>query len=192
MDIAKTGNTSPDETSRPVIVKNRVVLNDPMVKQQTPKQTEQAVQTEEKINEPSGEIVTGKKTITPIHESNDSKASNEGDNTKPTDSVNNNQTSDDSENKEANAIVDAVVQQANAKSDSGVEAPDKTDQRQEVINKLVDAKTYFLPIGQVTRRKQTKQLLWLVVFLIILAAVYVAVDLELFALPFPLPFDLFR
>lgn len=63
-------------------------------------------------------------------------------------------------------------------------------QRHELIDKLVAEKTYFLPIGKVTRQRGNKKAL-IILILVILAALagfYSAVKFGLIDLPFKLPF----
>jgi len=62
--------------------------------------------------------------------------------------------------------------------------------RHELIDKLVTEKTYFLPIGKVTRQRGNKQALSILILVVVLAVagLYGAVKLDIFNLPFKLPF----
>lgn len=62
--------------------------------------------------------------------------------------------------------------------------------RHELIDKLVADKTYFLPIGKVTRQRGNKQAFTILILIILLAVagLYGAVKVGLINLPFKLPF----
>jgi len=86
-------------------------------------------------------------------------------------------------------LVDELANQATAKTDKARDEK-ATAERREKVEKLVANKTYFLPIGQVGR-KRSRRLMWvlLLLLLIIAAAVYLAIDAKLLPIHVTLPYE---
>ncbi len=191
MDITTTDAT-PSETSRPVIVSNRKIVKDPMMK---PEESEAKSDDIQQAGPTKQTLASTGKTLQPLSTSSNDKPVTpepETDTSQPDSSPAS--TEDDAAEKQAKeeaAIVDAVANQArNNKKDDKIET-DTT--KQAAIQKLIDDKTYFLPIGEITKRKQNKQVFAVAGFIILaLAGTYAALDLELIKSPVDLPFRIFN
>lgn len=97
----------------------------------------------------------------------------------------------DDPNKEqkSGGLVDELAKQAANKKTKDKEEKEVSVKEQK-INKLVADKTYFLPIGQVTRkRKNRNSLLIVLLLLIILGGAYAAADARLINSPIELPYE---
>lgn len=204
MDVS-TKSSAPSETSRPVIVTKRQIVQDPMMKPATTDSSEASGDPEKK---PQKMASTGK-TLQPLGVLADDKNAEsddvpkdqaveaEVDQEEPTtdDAKTKNTASEDDETKKAKeeaAIVDAVANQAGGKKKTEDEI--KTDSaKQEAIAKLIEDKKYFLPIGEITKRKQHRQLVVVAAFIIVaVVGGYVALDMELVESPVELPFRFFN
>jgi hypothetical protein len=192
MDVSKPGKSMPDLSARPVIVTHRPMVQDPMVKSEAKseepvepvKQESDADTNEESV--PSYE----KKVIKPISEpepaESDGSAADEAkeDTTKETDEP----ASDDA------AVVEAVASQAQSRAGKKDGEPSEQDKaNQEHIKKLIADKTYFVSVGQATRRRNRRTAVMFLVFLVlVLAGAYAAVDAGIIAANIELPIDLIK
>lgn len=174
MDIAKPGNTAPDTTSRPVLVTHRPMVQDPMVNQ-----------TKKDDDESEGEskqITThGSKTLQPVDTSlkrDDSEAAKQTSNP-------------DSESKKEEAVIDAVVGQAESKQKQG-ELSGEEKAKQEHVQKLINDKTYFVSIGQVAKRRNRQMYVILLVLILAVMGVYVAIDAGFIKTSIKLPVDFIK
>lgn len=203
MDIQKPGDTKPDTSARPIIVTNRPILQDPMVKNTnsvTPTPEEQKTPEEEK------EISKTTKTLEPSQElvTEEENSKQEEAVTEPTDNANEdapdsetekNLVTKDSipESKESDsAVVDAVVAGAAQKSGKSEQQliEDEDEKRHQAAQVLIDSKKYIVPIGQVTRARHNRHALILLIVIVLFAAVYVSIDIGLIHVPFTLPVHL--
>lgn len=181
MDIAKGGKITPDETSRPMIVENRKVVQDPMVNE--PEKNEEASQAE-----PIKSPLSKPKTIQPL--STQSKPEEKTDN-----STDSSQGEAVAEDKKDAAVVDAVVEQAAHKDgDQPSENEDLEEKRkQETITKLIESKKYFLPIGEITKHKNNQRAVGALIFLLmIIAGAYLAIDANVIPTSVNLPFEFIK
>lgn len=159
-DVSEPGKSPADPTSRPIIVGHGTMLShDPMVSDTSKTEANSVPNTIDKteLKTPSSR----NKVLTPSStESEDSASPPE-----PVKQVAGTSDSSDS------AIVDAVADEAaskNKQKSSNDEEPNEEDQaqRKHIANLIAD-KTYFLPIGQVTRKKQARKSLIIGLILII-------------------------
>lgn len=190
MDVAAPGKQTPDTTARPIIVGHKPMIKDPMVK---PEDTEEIVAAGEpkieqvvhatKIIEPpqSAEVaeqaqpntsdeVSGAEEVAPSAESAQEIAP-AAENTPPTEEAPDetaDQPADSTVESNESAEVDALAEQV----DTGKKDKEPTEEdkkKQEQIQKLIAEKKYFVPIGQVTRRRKNRQAILILVLLIIAA-----------------------
>lgn len=179
-DIAKPGKSAPSATSRPLIVGRGLALKDPMVSPSSedaaPNDTAQPVQ------------VTVRKVITPPSEKSAKKFE--------TDNVENQsdapaieKTDSAPVEQSSKAVVDALANQTAKHHQS---QPSEEDiARMAELEKLIEDKKYFVPIGEVTRRRHAQQLLVAIIIFLILFAIggYLALDANLIETDIILPFD---
>lgn len=181
MDIQKPGDSAPDTSSRPILVTNRPMLQDPMmVSDQTPTAEKSA----EEAPASAQPMASGAKTIEPekdfAEESTKEKAPED---TPPEVVAEKTQDSLPDEKDvaaaEAAAVVDAVVATAN-KGSGNSETEKQADadaKRKQAVQVLVDSKKYFVPTGQVSRLQHNKQVLILLILVAVVALVFLAVTL---------------
>jgi hypothetical protein len=190
MDIQRPGTTEPDSSSRPIISSGRRAMQDPMVKEDEKKSeaTGSAKAEEKPIKTPEPKRAA-KRVIAPI--SSPAKTEDKSPSAADTEDKPANTAEDDEKAKET-AVVDAVVQAAgsNKSQNESVEVVD--EKRRQEAQVLIDSKKYQVPIGQVTRAKNNKRLAVFLVFLVIVAMAYIAIDAGLVAAPIELPIKIFN
>ncbi len=162
-DVAKPGKTAPDPTSRPIIVGHgERIKQDPMVSDAS---TSKPVKEEPKITESKA---AHEKVVAPIDEIADPKAKEE-----PKEEPKPEPEPKPEDKPSDSAAVEAVVEQAGKKKTKDAKANEVSEEekaRRKHIEKLVAEKTYFLPIGQITRKKNARNGLIAVVLLAIVLA----------------------
>lgn len=189
MDVSKPGKSMPDLSARPVIVTHRPMVQDPMVK------------TNIKVEEPSGpsdpepsasefkepDQPYEKKVIKPINNPEPSEPQEtKTENTKESEPVAQKPSSEEA------AVVEAVASQAKSGKKDG-EPSEQDKANKEHIKKLIADKTYFVSVGQVTRRRNRRAVVALAVFVLIaLSGAYAAVDAGIIAANIELPIDLIK
>ncbi len=172
-DVSKPNKTAPSPTSRPVIATHNPMMKDRMVidnPESTVKDEEKpVVVSREKVVEPISESPPSVEEVTVLAAA-------------------------EAESKEADrikseaAVVDAVAEQSGRKKKS---EPTKEDiVRQAEIEKMIEAKKYFAPIGQVNHRRN-KRWFWVSLTLLLLsaAAVYAAIDANILDVGIKLPYE---
>lgn len=214
-DVAKPGKTPASSTSRPVIVGHGPMLKDPMVNEE---EKEDSRQTAPKI---SGGTIGEKVVEPPKKEDSDSvkesskedKATEESpekteekkaeEQTTSTDSITEKieEKEEDSSNKTDNVNNDEDTKQdknevqAVNKADTAKKNPaqSKEDEaRQKEIEKLIEEKKYFVPIGQVAKKRNNTTAV-VALFIVLLAICgYLAVDAGLILKDVVLPLDLIK
>lgn len=98
-------------------------------------------------------------------------------------------TDDPNKEQKSGGLVDELAKQAANKKTKDKEEKELSAKEQK-INKLVEDKTYFLPIGEVTRkRKNRKSLLIFLLLLIVVAGAYAAADAGFINSPVELPYE---
>lgn len=198
IDVAKPGKTSPDASSRPVIVTHKPMIKDPMMKDEaaeTPQAQPVKVNNRSKVIAPPSKTDASAQPVEP--EAAEAKPAEEEvtPETSATDTTQN-ETADTSadEQKAAEkdaAIVDAVAEQADKDKQQSNELTEEEKQRQAELDKLIADKKYFVPIGQVTKRKNNRRtLMILLVLALLLVGLYLAVDAEVVDIGISVPFEL--
>lgn len=197
MDIQKPGEATPDSSSRPIITK-RPMLQDPMLKEasdstesESEPQEQKSMASSTKTIEPPKDSEPNLASIVTATETSETGESTE-DEEQPAasiDSIDPKSTAASSES----AVVDAVVNSGNGSNLSNEQKTDQADEkRKQAVQELIDSKKYVVPIGQVTRARHNRQVLWLFIFILIVLVGYAVVDLGLVSLPFELPIDLIK
>jgi hypothetical protein len=201
MDVSKPGKATPDASSRPVIVTHKPMIQDPMVKS-----SDTPTDLPEKDDTPTSEKLTktSNKVIQPLttDEDNSKEAKSEESKpedtqTKPDESVADEVKPDEDKVEEtptsdAAAEVDAVVDQAitDKKKD---ELSEEEKRKREELQKLIKSKKYFVPIGQVTKRRKSRHtLLMLIGLALLLVGIYALMDAEIIRVGFDVPFDFIK
>lgn len=171
-DVAKPGKTTPDATSKPIIVGHKPLLKDPMVTAEEP-----AVETTP-VPKAAPLTVRPDKVITPPSEAQKPEAVPE-------------KTANEAPASDEAAVLEAVAEQA----ESGKKAPGPSEadkKQQEEIIKLIADKTYFAPIAQTSRRRKNQVASLLGLLLVVLVGGIFAVDANLVDIGVELPFDLIK
>ncbi len=183
-DVAAPGKSPASATSRPVILKGRSLMKDPMMAD-APK-TDQAVE-ESSVEETEAAQTPSepKKTIKPL-------ANEESEQPADTDSK-----SDEAETKStkkesstdapsmSSAAVDALADVAIKAKKSKKEDP----KIREALNNHIEQKTYFVPIAQLTKRRLRIELFISLFVLCVIIGLYLAIDAELLLPGIHLPFE---
>lgn len=198
MDITKP-NAAPESSSRPIIVTNRPLLQDPMM-------TDAAPSADDDDAKPNpGPLAGSSKKIQPLaDESSEETPSTDNESvTQETEDALVPEEAEDTDEKETEkesspedddkaqaAVVDAVVAGSTKSTDQV--ADDIESARQEKVQQLIESKKYVVPLGQATKRKQHQQSVIMLVVLLVIVGVYLAADFGLIPLPFELPFQFFQ
>lgn len=183
MDVAKPGKSAPDTSARPVLVTHRPMVQDPMVKEGTSTEDKTADDTKSKL-EPT---THGGKVISPVSDppiAEDSKEP-EAEPAKP-------EKSQEETRAEEAAVVDAVADQATADKKKQNELSDEEKAKQKTIQKLITEKKYFVPVGQVSHRRNQRLLIVFLALLLIAAGGYLAVDAGIITTNIKLPVDIIK
>jgi len=185
MDIAMPGSTMPDESSRPVLITHRSRVQDPTLVSSTEtvdKQEADSAEAPEKT-EPSPST-HGDRVIQPLQEKPNKS--------QPTDTKTEaTQTIAETKDAVEEAVIDAVVSQANTGHSKIDEKQNQQDEvRQENIQKLIASKQYFLPVGQTAERRNRRAIVALVFILLAGAGgAYAALDSQLISNKLSLPYQ---
>lgn len=178
MDVAKPGKTTPDATSKPIIVGHKPMMKDPMVTPEEP--TDKPKPAEEKP-----QTVRPSKVITPPTPAPDApdtqvKKTEEQPADAATPTV-----SDDA------AVLEAVAEQAESnKKNGGVSEEEKKHQAE--IAKLIADKTYFVPVSQTSRKRKSQLTTVLSLLLLVIVGGVLAIDAGMVDVGISLPFDLIK
>lgn len=185
MDVSKPGETPADATSRPII-SGHAVLKDPMVNA-TDAETEAPIDALAESDESPKEVAApsvAHKVIKPLEPGVDAADSDKKEEPKD-------EKKPESEVSDG-AVVDAVLDQVTDKKKQ--EAVDAEEQkRRELVDKLVEEKKYFVPIGETKARKTSKILLIFIAALLpVLVGLVLAIDADIIKTNITLPFDLIK
>lgn len=210
MDVEKPGTSAPDSSSRPIIVSGHPMVQDPMVSKEA--SPEPAVENESqpkthsaKIIQPLDQQKTEENMATeqvatdttdnpaPEQTQQDSKEQEPKESEDSTDETAKTE-SPKAETSEA-ALVDAVADQADLgskKKDSAQTEAEKA--RQAELENLIAEKKYFLPIGEITRRRNNRRSILALFIVIIIAGafVYLIADAGIVDFGFNPPFELIK
>lgn len=175
-DVAKPGKTTPSTTSRPIIVTNHQLLQDPMVvDEQTSTDTPG-----EPAQPTTGKVLTGKLKIEPISKPEDLKPAEDPEPEAATDPE---PDTDDTIEDQDDAVGRDTIKKASSDEQELIDK--KAAEHQANLDKVALAKTYYLPINQVERRR-SKHIAAAGILLIILLGVAwgdVALDAGLVSIP---------
>ncbi len=214
MDVAKPGKSAPSTTSRPVIVGHGPMMQDPMVNDQNDSKKEENTEkvvvhgpkviaplgisngsTEETKKaeppgapEPPAEPEATPETLKPEDQPTEAAEPKPDAQPEPQKAEATPEPAKDEPSEDG--AVDALAEQA-AKAKKPPEDVEAA-KRQEALDKLVTEKKYFVPIGQVSRRRHARWALFLFILLVLAAACVLAVDAEVVDLGIDLPFDLIK
>ncbi len=180
MDVSKPGKTDPDISSRPVLVTNHSMVQDPTLKEDnkpTLKPMVASAARVDKIISPVGEIT--QETTKVAAENPISKETGE---------------KTDTEKKQAQeaAVVDAVADQATEDKKKQNKLSDEELARKKEIEQLITDKKYFVPIGQVSKRRNRRMLIVFLVILVLVIIGYLAIDAGIIKSSVTLPFDIIK
>lgn len=177
MDVEKPGTTPASATSRPVIVGRGPAIKDPMVNTSDPESTEQT--------NPQPLPSAKKKTIQPISEQPATEADTKpevGSEPKP-----------EATGELAPELPPTEAEERAAAADAAEQLSEEDRKRQELTDKLVAEKKYFVPIGAAQKKRTARNTaLMFVVFVVVVGAALLAVDAELIQTDITLPFDLIK
>lgn len=174
-DVAKPGKSAPSPTSRPVIIGKGPILKDPMVSDQDAEKPDAS---------PKKAVMPElRKVIAPLPETKEQEE----------------QTSSDTE--EAKTAEPAITEDLPDKTTTAqnqildkkneADADEEAIRKQKQIEKLIESKKYHLKIGQTARRRNTKTVVVVIMFILFLAIGILAIaDAGLIDLPFDVPVDL--
>lgn len=193
MDVAKPGESAPDISARPVLVTHRPIVQDPMVKDEKTSDDPADAKLDtlahsQKVIQPVSAEVAEAQTEKPAEPAAETSA-------EPEKSA---QESSPPENAEAatasseTAVVEAVADQATEDKKKENKLSDEEKAKQAAVQKLVDEKKYFVPIGQVGRRRNRRVLVAAAVVLVLLAGAYLAVDADVVDVNINLPVNLIK
>lgn len=202
MDVSKPGKSPADATARPIIT-GHAMMKDPMVtddkvplegvtedvpvtsESNTPEEKEAAPSTSHKVIQPLTEE-TEDKSEEPATDKDDSEEKPEtAEESKPEEKKEESPVTED-------AVVDAVLDQVGDKKEETKESEEER-KRQEVVDKLIEEKKYFVPIDQVhTRRNNRLALLVLGALLPVIIGLGLAADAGVINLGFKVPFDFIK
>lgn len=202
MDVSKPGKSPADATTRPIIT-GHSFMKDPMVTEEakpiegvtdSPEPTEEKIAipvTNHKVIQPldtSEEVTTEKSeesTEAPAPEATEEPEKPQEPSKEETPKKEEPATSDD-------AVVDAVLDQVGDKKEETKENEEER-KRQELVDKLVEEKKYFVPIAQErSRRNNRLALIILGALLPIIVGLGLAADAGAINLGFKVPFDFIK
>lgn len=203
MDVSKPGESTPNTSARPIVVSHQ-----PMVQDSTMVTTESKPATEASGTKPitmthSDKVIqpVGEDTPAETDETSEPKPKQPAETIESTEQSETPETSGDEQKTEKPesdtsgteaAVVDAVVDQATEDKKKQNQLSDEEKARQAVVQKLVEEKKYFVPVGQVSHRRNQRVLIVLLALLVLLAAGYLALDAGLVESPVELPIDLIK
>lgn len=194
MDVSKPGESAPNTSARPVLVTHRPMVQDPMVKDDSEDKTADTKLTimsrGNKVVQPVDDASSGEDAI----ESKPADKTSEAE--KPKEPASETEAEKPaSETKSSNdeaAVVAAVADQATEDKKKQNKLSDEEKAKQAAIQKLIEEKKYFVPVGQVSRRRNRRALLVLLALAIVLIVGYLVLDAELVDSPLELPLDLIK
>ena len=181
-DVAKPGKAAADATSKPIIVTNRPLMADPMVVEDS---AEEKTESEPKLTAPSA----GKLKIEPLKHDDLATTGDE-----KVDGADAATKTDEKTQSISTETIDSIPEEAevtgrNQLKDAGTDAEDlaarKAAEREAQLEKIAEAKTYYLPINQVEHRRNKRAAVLGLALVIVLGAAWadVALDAGLISLP---------
>ncbi len=179
-DVEKPGTTPAHATSRPIIISKTPVVKDPMVSNDEPMGAEP-------VRLPPS---AAKKTIAPLSAAD--KEPETPTDSEPTDKIVDKP--EEADSKEEALPIEAETDQSPEEIAAAAQAVlSKEEQQQaELVEKLVEQKKYFVPIGAVQKRRTARNTALLAFVLLVLVGAALAVDAGIIKTEFTLPFDLIK
>ena len=197
-DVAKPGTSAPDATSRPIITdhRNSISRPTPMVSEDNKPGSKKPVLSgtvrkvispisapEEKTEEKPEEVPA---TAEPETEQKQA----EGTVTAPQEEKATEPTKEPG--SEGSAVVDAVASQTSDKKQLAEEVK-KEEERQAALQKLIEEKTYNLPIGETSSKRNARvSTVILLVLVLVVVGGYAALDAGIIKTNIPLPVHFFK
>ncbi len=206
MDVTKPGKSTPSASSRPIIVGHKPMIQDPMVNEAAPSDDSSESQKIE-VNR------TAPKVLQPLDQSLSAEAADDSeqdpDGAEPKEDINQPSPAADEASAETEStadqqpesqptvekttetkIVETVVEKAaNKKGDKSDKDDKAAKEKQEKINKLIEEKKYFVPVGEPVAKKRRGKILALILLILILVGGYAAAD---YFTDWPLPYEFFK
>lgn len=216
MDVSKPGERQSSTTSRPIIVTNRSVIKDPMVNAkassaQLPKEeveSDTKVKRELNIKPPTNMDNAEEKNDekTAVEPADDNKSVTDGKTEAPAAETPKEKPSlvaavgateapapEEPVEPEAAPVEEPVKdddKQQNIEEQKAREEQERVEHENERTRKLVEQKTYFLPIGEVTRRLHNRNAFIALGVILLFVAAFLLVDGKIINLGFDLPVHL--
>ncbi len=196
MDIQRPGAAKPDSSSRPIIVTNRPIMQDPMVKD-TAKEPEEKDINEinlagtSKIIAPPKVVEELKTAEKPTEITESEQATPEStDVPKAVDSI----PEPEEPSSRDSAVVDAVVAGAAKPGDTADarQLEEAEAKRRQAVQVLIDSKQYAVSTGQVTRARHNRNAILLLVFMLAAVVGYAVIDIGIAQVPFEVPIHIFK
>jgi hypothetical protein len=186
MDVSKPGTTPADATTRPII-SGHAVMKDPMVNPESDKEDA----TDALAGDTPKEALAPSASHKVIQPMSASETKPEKDAETPAAPSTVEKDTPDTEITE-DAVVDAVLDQVNDKKKEDAVSAEE-EKRQELVDKLVEEKKYFLPINQAKARRKSKFILIVVAALLpVVVGLGLAADAGAINLGFKVPFDFIK
>lgn len=216
MDVSKPGKSAPDISARPILTTHQPVVDDPMFVKSESKTSEDSapvtaksppsrskmilpMSEQEKIeattetapeSEPTESAPTSAVEPTEAEEKPDTESKPETKEEPETEATNTEETDPES-NEEA--IVDAVADQVDLKSKKkNDQLTEEEKAKQAALQKLIDEKTYFLPIDAAHHGGGSHGVVIILLLLLALAGAYLTADAGLIDLGVKLPIDIIK
>lgn len=155
IDVTKPGAPAPEPSAKPIIVSNRPMLQDPMMVKSDDKPPHEQKSDHKELSA-TGKTIPSPAGLTAPKAEPPSPAP-----TPPTEAKDSSEPEPETAQASSEkAVVDAVASKTAGGDKKKTEVQAEAEKtQQEHLEKLVEDKTYFLPIGKVTQRKQNKQVL---------------------------------
>lgn len=192
-DIAKPGSSPASATSRPIIG-HRSIMQDPMVAPSNPEETAKEDEEKTTVTDPSTQMAGKGKVIMPaagseLETNQPEPADTAAVSSEPEASESAVATDEPPKKSLEEAAVDAYADEIVKRK----KKPTKEDeQKLAEIQKHIEEKTYFVPVGQVKKRRNKRRFLIFMLILILLAGIYLVLDAEILDTDITLPFDLIK
>ena len=173
-DVARPGKTPADPTSRPIIVGHRPMLHqDPMVSN-----SDDADEPSVDETVPKKKSGFGTNTIQPSEE-----AAEEARDTKEKEAaeekIEEDKTDSDDQFGSSSAAVDALAGEVSAKREAE-KASEAELKKQAELEGIIESRKYFVPVGEVSKRRMNLIILGVLIFLILaVVAINFAIDADL-------------
>lgn len=194
MDVSKPGKSAPDTTARPLIVSNRPVNIDPMMKTQDIPEVQISQHT--KVIEPLNSVDIGDAPVQQSTEVTVQDPSTPATEKFPPKAIDKSAESADQNLpsvEEVDSETDTALSTGTKKEKLNAQTKEEKA-RQEAMQKLIVAKKYFVPIGKATRRRDSRRTVGVLIVLMIVTVIggYLLVDAGLISVGIKLPIDIIK